>query len=221
MFASRVAYLCVLLPLLTVHTTLIIAVFIGNLDPCIPYWSECHSISSTGRQIPEFFVFKALMIPTAVAMMLYWGLLRIWLIRIGVKETGNLIIGLGMIAGVALIVYTVTLGAAGEPYALARRIGVVLFFAFSAFAHLLLLKKLSKEVLTKNHLIGNYKKLFRACMGLLILGIASAIFGFMWEGYNRWDNALEWWFSLLLMGQFYLVGQMWDKTGFRVVFVTH
>lgn len=221
MLASRVAYLCVFLSVITVHITLIIALAFGNLIPCFPYWSECHSISSTGRQYPEFFVFKALMIPTAVAMMVYWALLRIWLIKISNSATGGTIVTLGVIAAIALIVYTVTLGAVGEPYALARRIGVVLFFAFSAFAHLLLLNKLTLDVLKNNNLQAISKRLTRLCFGLVLLGIISAVLGFLWEGYHRWDNALEWWFSLLLVGQFYLVGRMWDKTAFRIDWITH
>lgn len=60
MFASRIAYPCVLIPNLTEHTTLVIAVSIGNLDPCIPYWSECHSISSTGSHYPKILYLKQL-----------------------------------------------------------------------------------------------------------------------------------------------------------------
>ena len=49
---------------------------------------------------------------------------------------------LGIGASVSVIVYTLTLGAIGELFVLPRRIGVVGYFAFTAFAHLLLLAKL-------------------------------------------------------------------------------
>lgn len=50
------------------------------------------------------------MTPTAILMMVYRGILRILLVRISVEERG-----------VALIVYIITFGAIGKPYALARR----------------------------------------------------------------------------------------------------
>lgn len=212
MSASYIAYVCALLPIITVHLTLAIALTAGNLEPCVPYWSQCHSISATGRQYPEFFVFKGLVIPIAIAMMVYWIVLRRWLTLIGLKDAGKTLSVLGLIAGIALIVYTTTLGAVGEPYALARRIGVILFFAFTSLAHLLLLSKLNVDVLETQRLKSEHQRLFILCFGLLFLGILSAILGFLWEGYSNWDNALEWWFSLLMMGQFFMVGRMWRKT---------
>lgn len=219
MSPNKIALICVLLPLGTVHLTLSIAFVFENLQACIPYWSYCYSISATGRQYPEFFVFKALMIPTAVFMMMYWLLLHTWVKKISrQKVVPSLMTALGCTAGFALIVYTVTLGAEGEPYALARRLGVVLYFAFSALGHLLLLAKL-QQIDTKSLNIEREQALLKyICLVLVVSGIASALAGFLWPGWDNWENAYEWWFSLAMIALFYVVGRMWKKTEFVMAF---
>ena len=212
---QKISLICVFLPLVCVHTTLVIGIAMGNLEPCVPYWSECHSISATGRQYPEFFVFKALMIPTAVFMAGYWLLLHKWLAHIdqSVKRTG--ITAQGLVACIALVVYTVTLGAVGEPYALARRMGIVFFFVFSSFAHLLLLAKLSRIDRSVLGIAGLYQIMFKLCLVLVISSIVSAIFGYLIPDiWDSWENAFEWTYSLFMIALYFIVGKMWQRTGF-------
>ncbi|MFC3096028.1 hypothetical protein [Alteromonas sediminis] len=193
----------------------------GNLSPCVPYWSECHSISATGRQYPEFFVFKALMIPTAVCMAMYWLLLDIWLRQISKRVSAKWVTAQGLMACVALIVYTVTLGAEGEPYKLARRVGIVFFFVFTSFAHLLLLAKLTTLDTKRLGLTTWCKRMHRVCFVLVASSIISAILGYVFPNvWDRWDNAFEWSYSLLMISLFYIVGKMWQTTTFSVCFTT-
>ncbi|WP_395341664.1 hypothetical protein PN836_019795 [Ningiella sp. W23] len=213
-----VALICVLLPFLSVHLTFAISVYFQNLSLCMPYWEQCHSISATGRQYPEFFFFKGLLIPTAVFMAAYWLLLNYWLKSIsnGMIKPRSITI-MGLFAAFALIVYTVTLGAEGEPYALARRIGVIFYFAFTAFAHLILLRHLEK-LDTVSLCISLYqKRLTWICFILVSTAIVSALLGFFWdEGWDNWENAYEWWFSVFMVAMFYQVAKMWQATGFDV-----
>ncbi len=217
MLPFRIAMICVFLPLISVHTTLTIAIALDNLHSCIPYWSECHSVSATGRQYPEFFVFKALIIPTAVFMAAYWLLLHHWLRQVSNNTRNPIVVtSMGIIASVALVVYTVTLGAEGEPYALARRIGVVFYFAFSCFGHLVLLSHLDKIDTERIGIVREQNRLAISCVVLIGTAIASAIAGYFWdEAWDRWENAYEWWFSLLMISLFYQVGKMWQKTNFQ------
>ena len=213
----RIALICVFLPLISVHITWLTGTLAGNLTPCMVYWSECYSISATGRSYPEFFVFKALLIPTAVFMFFYWLLLHKWMLSISdYRLTPHLISGLGFTACLALIVYTVTLGAQGEPYALTRRLGVVLYFAFSSFAHLILLSKLRHLNLELLAIGTEFRWLKLICGCLVVSAIISALLGFLWLGWDAWENAYEWWFSLIMISQFYLVGLMWRKTRFTL-----
>jgi hypothetical protein len=213
----KIALVCVLLPLFTVHLTLTVSLLLENLEACVPYWSGCHSISATGRQYPEFFIFKGLMIPTAVFMMFYWLLLGTWLTHISDKRINpNFIVSIGCIAAVMLVVYTTTLGVVGEPYALARRIGVVFYFGFSSLGHVLLLLKLKLLDTHKLGIAPERKAIFYICIVMITSAIASAIAGFMWEGWDDWENAYEWTFSLLMISLFYVTARMWEKTAFTI-----
>lgn len=218
MLPYRIAMLCVFIPLIAVHTTLTIGVSVGNLEPCNPYWADCHSISATGRQYPEFFVFKALLIPTAVIMSAYWLLLYQWIqgISEGVFKP-KVIVLMGLTASIALVIYTVTLGAEGNAYALARRIGVIFYFAFSAFAHLLLLGFLDKIDTYRLGMVAEQNRLSISATILVVTAIISAMLGYVYpDVWDRWENAYEWWFSLLMISMFYQVGRMWKKTEFTM-----
>ncbi|TDF42486.1 hypothetical protein EYS14_03795 [Alteromonadaceae bacterium M269] len=218
MLPYRIAMLCVFIPFVTVHTTLTIGVSVGNLALCNPYWADCHSISATGRQYPEFFVFKALLIPAAVFMVAYWLLLYQWIQKVTEHtRKPSVVLGMGLVASIALIVYTVTLGAEGEPYSLARRIGVVFYFAFTAFAHLILLSHLDKIDTHKLGIVAQQNRLAISAIALIVTAIASAAMGYFFDDFwDRWENAYEWWFSLLMTSMFYHVGIMWRKTRYTV-----
>lgn len=214
---SRIAYLCAILPIVTVHVCWLIAASAGNLEWCNPYWSHCHSISATGRKYPEFFVFKGLMIPAAVAMLAYWWCLKYWITQLyGKVKYSTAVCVLGSISAIALLVYTVTLGAEGEKFALARRTGVVMFFALTYMAHLLLIKILSLNSERQSFLLPSLKKLTVLSVLLLVIGAGSSLAAYVWDGYQYWDNAFEWWFALLMMGQHMLLANMWSVTNFRL-----
>ena len=213
---AKLAYLCAALPVVSVHLTWAVASLFGNVQGCFVYWGYCHSISATGRQYPEFFIFKGLMIPAAMLMMAYWILLYRWLLNLKVQDVkAQRIKSLGLIACVALIIYCVTLGADGEPWALPRRIGVILYFSFTSFAHLLLLNSVSSHQIFQSLLKRYYQRLLNLCILLLILGVFSALLGFLWDDYNNWDNAFEWWFALLMVGT--VCHRRANDAGYRVL----
>lgn len=207
--------------------TWLIAASSNNVSHCLPYWSHCHSISATGRHYPEYIVFKVLMLTAALAMLFYWWRLKGWLDNLlGVTGTNRLILWLGMISALALIQYTLTLGALGEPFALARRTGVVIFFTFCAFAHLLLNKLLAAVIKTPSEykidhdnycvISSRQRQLLSLNLVLLVIGVASAILGFVWSDYQHWENAFEWWFALLMSGQFIIVGNLGSVRSLKV-----
>lgn len=217
-----IARLCFIVPIACVHLTWLTGTLAGNLEPCITYWHSCHSISATGRQYPEFFLFKALMLPVAVLMALYWLMINVWWHKVS-ADSGrtNWIVVMGLIACIALIVYTVTLGSLGEPYKVARRTGIVFFFVMTSFAHLLLLRQLLDAMTRKqlpeaiSSLIVRFKWL---CFSMVISGLISGILGYVWAGWDDWENAFEWWFSGAMMAQFALLAQMFHRTGFSLSF---
>lgn len=136
------------------------------------------------------------MIPCAVGMLLYWWRLKRWLDSLrGAFNAHKIMFFIGIISALALIQYTVTLGPAGEPYALARRTGVVLFFALCALAHLLLNKVLTNVIPNKSrHKLSTdtlfamsalQQKLLALNALLIVIGLFSALLGFLWAGYQH------------------------------------
>lgn len=217
MIPYRLALIACFLPFFSVHITWLLSVASDNLELCFPYWSHCHSISATGRQYPEFFVFKALLIPTAVFMSAYWILLHHWVKQLTNDDKGPVLITtMGVIASVALVVYTVTLGAVGDAYALARRVGVVFYFAFTSFGHLFLLKWLNKIDTEALGIVQQQNNITIVCTLLITTAIASALVGIVWEGWDNWENAYEWWFSVFMISLFYFVAQMWRLTNYTL-----
>ena len=213
-----IALICVFLPASSVHITATLAMSFENIQTCLPYWSECYSISATGRGYPEFFVFKALLIPTAVFMVAYWILLHQWIKEISNGEySPRPVTIMGLIASLALVIYTVTLGAKGDPYVLARNVGIIFYFAFNVFGHLVLLSYLDKIDTEKLFIVRSQNRLIITTLIMLGTAIATAFIGLHFdEFWDRWQNAYEWWFSLLMVTMFYHVADMWKTTNFHL-----
>ncbi|GJM09087.1 MAG: hypothetical protein DHS20C11_13630 [Lysobacteraceae bacterium] len=193
-----VAVACALLPLLGVHLAAVLAIDAGHLPACIPYLPDCYSISATGRQAPERWMFRGTMIPAALlAMLLWWRLPYIWR---GLRW-GSTVRWLGLIAGVSLIAYTLALGVDGESYRVVRRTGVMLWFALTFFNQLLV----SVSGLSAT----NDRWLRGGVVTLLGLGLLSVALAYLLPNwYNTVDNAFEWSFAALLMFNFLRIAKM-------------
>ena len=147
------------------------------------------------------------MLPSAALMLVYWTLLRRRLnTELHITNTKvSIVFWLGITASISLVIYTLTLGAIEDLFALPRRMGVVGYFAFTAFAHLLLLKILAPHFNAATIFQVGYRFLYGGCSLLLMLGVTSALLGFFWPPYENWDNAFEWWVAVLMVSQFIAV----------------
>ncbi len=210
---------CVMIPAVATHLSWLISTYFQIIDPCLPYWADCVSISRTARHLPAALVFKGLMIPYAVLMVFLWFLVREWLVVLGITgKSLNALLALGITSGLFLIVYLVALGVDGEQYRLARRSGVIISFGFTYLAQLLLLLKLAKSKKLYPVLLWIIKCQKIICFMLLFIGISSIILDLLLPDYRRWQNAVEWWFAIHLYVFFITIASAWKKTGFAVSF---
>jgi hypothetical protein len=109
------------------------------VDWCNPYVDSCTSISATGRRPPASFVFRGVMLPSAMLMMLYWWLHWFWLGTVSTHaRPRHTMLGLGWLACLGLVLYVTVLGEVGDVWRLQRKIGTVLFFSFTFLSQLLL-----------------------------------------------------------------------------------
>lgn len=217
------AYAAALLPLLSFHLTYLIAATAGHVEWCIPYIHSCTSISATGREPPEFFVFKALMIPAAVLIALYWFLSCQWLMQLGCRasQRRRVVWLMGALGVIGLILYSVTLGAVGDLYQLQRRVGVIAFFGFSYLGQLLitwLLYRVDGLAIQQHRRLAVLRNL---ALLLLLIGLLSILLQVVApQRYDRMEDAFEWCFALLLCLYVLAVGEMWRRTDFRMALST-
>lgn len=212
------AYSAALLPLVAVHLCYLLAASYGHVDWCIPHIQSCASISQSGRVPPEFFVFKALMIPAAVLLLAYWLVCERWLgTLVGDTNIRWSLIVLSIIACAGLVLYSVMLGAIGKEYQSLRRIGVTAFFGLSYIAQLLV----SLNLLKWSRDRPEYRMISRALTGLslliLFIGLATVVIDAIDpEYYDDKVNAFEWSVTVLLCMHVLLTGRYWQRTGLKI-----
>ena len=127
-------------PLVTVNACYLVAVSLEHVSACIPYLSGCTSVSSTGRMAPESLIFRAGMLPTALILALFWQRCSTFL-ELGGQSGARLVAlrMLGIIAGLSLIIYALTLGFEENAYRQLRRAGIIGFVLGTFVAEVLLI----------------------------------------------------------------------------------
>lgn len=202
-----------LVPLLTIHLTFAVTVLEGHVEPCIPYWDSCTSISRTGRHGTAYFIFKGTMLPAAVLGILFWWLNSRWLRQLGIHSRGAAWVPwLGLVASVSLAAYTLALGHAGEGFNLIRRIGVVLYFALTFLCGLLVSAGLRSHPQWQR----TGTQLVRLCLLTLGVGVFSVFLdGVAPELHARKDDAFEWTLALLLNAHALWLALLWRRNRFR------
>ncbi len=206
------AWLVVLLPVITIHLCWAISTIEGYVDPCFPYWAECHSISKSGRYGAAYFVFKGGMIPFAVLIFFFWQLNRSWLAMLG-REHHRSLLWLALVGSIALLLYTLSLGHAGDTFRSLRRFGVILFMFCTFSAQV----KLGRELLHSPQYALQGRQLLKLSAATLAIAIFSLLLDF-WLGkdYDRVENAFEWWLMLLLHVHSFYVVYLWKVSGFSL-----
>jgi len=206
-----------LLPLITIHLCYLVAVQANHVSACVPYFHSCTSISAAGREGVEYYLFKGLMIPSAVFFIVFWAYACQWLRALGAKQQALLvtIVGFGCIASFGLILYSLVLGAIGPEFRLQRRIGVITFFSLSFVAQLLfllVLNSIAKRIGSlRAHLLG-----IKVCHGIILCFAVSAVIisNINSTVYDSMEDAFEWWVTLVLCLFPLIVAMMWRRTGY-------
>jgi len=214
---SYLALAALILPLLTTHLCYLISANFNQVPWCVPYWDSCTSISATGRQLPAKLIFKSGMTATAFISMLLWWCAGQWCHLSGIEgsdRSRRAMQVLGILAALFLVQYTMALGEVGDAYKVLRRTGVVLTFAFTFIAQLLLTRFVGEMVHRQNK--RNLLKWQRAMLILLVVLLSTAMVSLILEAafagsYGSLDNAFEWVMALMLNLYFALLAVVWHK----------
>ncbi len=221
MLLYPLALLAGLLPLITIHVCYFLAAHNSHVPWCLPYLDSCTSISATGRKAPEYYLFKALMIPSAIFIVAYWYCCYQWLMNFKCRKLkmSFSILVLGLIANIGLILYTVVLGSIGEVYHLQRRIGVTIFFGFTYLSQLIMTYLLGNIEWIKQRYLYHLRGLEGLTLITLIIGIASVVISFFDRHlYKSTDDAFEWVLTFLLCCYPIGIALLWRRERFRIKF---
>ena len=202
-----VAFLAGSLPVIAVLAAYLLNIFAGDeLEArfiCNPYWDGCVSISRAARSGPGLYLFRLVMIPVAVLLLLCWNDVRSWLLGMDACSIrrSRIIFALGALGAVFLVSYVTALGSEGEWYRWMRRYGVTVYFGGTALAQLLLAWVLwpQRMDLARGALPGPVSMLMALVCLQLALGLASVIkrvFVYNPEMMDRIENIIEWAFAL-------------------------
>jgi hypothetical protein len=209
------ALACALLPVLATHTAWWLSVSDGHVPFCIPYLEGCTSISRAARHGLGNHVFRAMMLPTAMLQILLWLAAWQWLKCTHPKPgVGASLAALGLVAGVFLILYATFLGTEGDIYRLLRRYGVIVYFAATYIAQLVLQRALRELPAHRAHAV-----MLGVCIAMLGLGVVSTAVSALVddEGLkDRWENVLEWNLGAFLTLWFCLLAWRWRSAGLRL-----
>jgi hypothetical protein len=188
----------------------------GLVPTCNPFWDGCTSISRAARHDLPNHLFRALMLPAATLQAVVWLLTARWLLQCGAVGRGVAWIApLGVVAGIALVVYGSFLGTEGPMYRWLRQYGTVAYFGFTCLN--LLLTGNAVQALVRAGRLRMPRALECAMVTLattlVLLGLGNAIvaaaFGEPLKG--RVENVTEWWGALIFVLGFVALALMWRR----------
>ncbi|MEY3253474.1 MAG: hypothetical protein RL227_2447 [Pseudomonadota bacterium] len=208
------ALLAGLLPLVATVLAASLSMHQGLVPACNPFWDGCTSISRVARYELPNILFRALMLPAATLQALVWLAVARWLVQCGAVGRGVAWIApLGVVAGIALVVYGSFLGTEGPIYRWLRQYGTVAYFGFTCLN--LLLTGNAVQALVRVRRLALPRWLENAMVvlaGTLVLlgvgnAIVAAVFGEPLKG--RVENVTEWWGALIFVLGFCAIAALW------------
>jgi hypothetical protein len=154
------------------------------------------------------------MLPAATLQALVWVAVARWLIQCGAAGRGVAWIApLGVVAGIALVVYGSFLGTEGPIYRWLRQYGTVVYFGFTCLNLLLTGNAVQALVRVRRLFMPRWLEHAMVALAstLVLLGLGNALvaaaFGEPLKG--RVENVTEWWGALIFVLGFCAIAAMW------------
>lgn len=187
---------------------------------CNPFVQDCVSISRMARHGLANPIFRALVLPAGVLQALTWFAAARAFAGAGLpRRNAWLLAGLGVLAGVALIVYGSFLGTDGAVYRWLRRWGTLAYYAGTYLAMLLATRAAGRlHRAGRLDLPAGAHRLLLALLAFITVlclghGFISLLGQKAWE--SRIENLVEWWGSVALTGVFLTLAWLWRHWGLQ------
>ena len=212
---EAVAWLAAILPFVAANVAYLVSASAELVPWCFPYFEGCTSVSRAARSGIANPIFRGIMLPYAVILVLYWWLSAEWLrgfapARARLRHT---MLAAGVLAAVFLVLYATFLGVEGEIYQWMRRYGITVHFSCTVLAQFLLTRAVAGDERLPRWL---RRAQLALCAAMLLLGLASIPLQYFALDRVAALNAVEWSYSLLMLAFFPLTGEAWRRTGLRL-----
>ncbi len=214
---TRLGFYCWLLPTVTVTICATWSMQTELAPACFPFIEGCASISAVCRPVPVVYLFRSMMLPVCVLLLVFWWCHHHWLMQYtdGHARLCRLILALSLFGSVFLVLYVVFLGTDGPMYAFLRRLGVYVFFGCTGVAQLLTSWTLRRSRITSGHRPDEppvwplaltmqwVMVVFMLTMGPLNLLLKAVL-----TEPDRMENVIEWHFALVMFAWYALQGHL-------------
>ena len=178
---SRIIFL---LPVLTVVISYFFSSLGGYVEWCLPLLDGCTSISKVGRYGVAFYLYKILIIPSVILMIIFWYQVNKYI------HKSNLLLFLSITSCIFLIIYLFALGFEGNIYRFMREIGIFVFFILSPVCQALLVFLISdKKIRSKFSL--------KTLLSMYLLFVVGYLLILPFDNSN-YENVIEWNFAFLI-----------------------
>ena len=188
---------------------------------CIPFLDGCVSISATGRRPPGSFLFRAIMLPQAVLLIVIWHFSVLWLRSLDSalrQSTVSAILISGIVGAIATIIYVTFLGTKEPIYEFMRRIGIYFGFLGAGVAQIIIAITLNRIANALRHI--QLKRLARVLstiwLATIALGLLNIVLKSLLEDSDQWENRIEWIVFIIMQCYFVVLYYAWRATDFTV-----
>lgn len=211
------AWIAALVPPVTVHLCLLLAMTAGAFPACYPVLDGCASISATGRAEPAVYLFKPVFTVHAVLLALLWTGCARWLVLLGERPAvANRMAVAGVAAAAALIVYVTFLGSDTAAYAFMRRFGIYGFFVGTVIAQIMLARAMLGAARASGSVALRRFGLWQMALSVapFCLGALNLVLKAVLDDPDRAENLIEWWVAAMMQGGLLVLALAWRASRF-------
>lgn len=200
------AGLCCIVPIATVIVCATWSMQTGLAPHCFPLLDGCLSISAACRPVPVIYLFRAIMLPMSLVLVLFWLLNHASLKKLLPQRAILLrtVLVLSVSGSIFLSLYVIFLGTDGRIYEFLRRLGIYVFFGGTGIAQLLI--TFASRSLISMPFSGQAKKRVKVIwhlqllivLTMLLLGPVNLILKQLLDDSRAIENIIEWNFGLIM-----------------------
>ncbi len=186
---------------------------------CIPFVDGCVSISATGRKPPGSFLFRAIMLPQSVLLVVVWYFSVLWLRSLDSalrRSTTSVILASGIVGAAALVIYVTFLGTKVPIYEFMRRFGIYFAFLGAGVAQIMVAVALTRiaKSLQDARLIRVARIMSAIWIVALSAGVLNSVLKLILDDSDQSENRIEWIVFMVMQCYFVVLYYAWHLTGF-------